>query len=170
MNTPAANQHGLRPVPDGTEPQPLKVFCGHCGRAPENQQTVENPSARVCQKCGMGLLLQAPADAAPSPTDPFMVIDSSLTVCAVSKRAEHLLNINETDAVNRPIGEFLVPGDAETAPNENLAALVTWAARGDAPQRDVVVRPTNTFGVRYWARIGPCGPPTAALLVLADAR
>jgi hypothetical protein len=99
-----------------------------------------------------------------------MVIDSSLTVCAVSKHAERLLNINETDAVNRHIGEFLVPGDAETAPNENLATLVTWAARGDAPQRDVVVRPTNTFGVRYWARIGPCGPPTAALLVLADAR
>ena len=29
---------------------------------------------------------------------------------------------------------------------------------------------TNTFGVRYWARVGPCGPPNAALLVLADAR
>ena len=32
----------------------------------------------------------------------------------------------------------------------------------------VTVRPWNTFGVRMRARIAPCGPPRAALLVLED--
>ena len=63
-----------------------------------------------------------------------------------------------------------VPGNAEGATNENLASLLAWAARGETPSSSVIVRPTNTFGVRYWARVGPCGPPNAALLVLADAR
>jgi len=118
----------------------------------------------------MGLLLQAPSKSAPKASDPFVVVDGSLTICALSSAAEKLLDISETDAVHRHIAEFLVPGDAETAPNENLASLLTWAARGETPSNEVVVRPTNTFGVRYWARVGPCGPPSAALLVLADAR
>jgi hypothetical protein len=88
----------------------------------------------------------------------------------MSRHAERLLGISETDAVNRHIADFLVPGDAESPTAENLAAVVAWAARGDAPARSVVLRPTNTFGVRYWARIGACGPPSAALIVLADAR
>jgi len=118
----------------------------------------------------MGLLLQAPADNAPAPADPFLVVDGTLTICAVSRAAEKLLGISETEAINRHVAELLVPGDSESGRNENLAALLTWAARGESPTKNVVVRPTNTFGVRYWARVGPCGPPSAALLVLADAR
>ena len=107
----------------------------------------------------MGLLLKAPVEIAPSPSDPFLVVDSALTICALSRRAERLLDVTETDAVNQPITQFLVPADAEAPTNENLAAVLAWAARGDA-SRNVVVRPTNTYGVRYWARVGPCGPPT----------
>jgi PAS domain-containing protein len=118
----------------------------------------------------MGVLLQAPADVAPAPSDPFLIVDGSLTVCAVSRQAERLLGISETEAVHRHVAEFLGPGDAEAPEGENFAAVLTWAARGDVPVRNVVVRPPNTFGVRYWARVGPCGPPTAALIVLADAR
>lgn len=118
----------------------------------------------------MGLLLAASVEIAPSHADPFLIIDGSLTVCALSRQAERLLGVSETEAINRHLADFLVPGDSETPGTENLAAVISWAARGDAPTRNIVVRPTNTFGVRYWARIGPCGPPTAALLVLADAR
>jgi hypothetical protein len=32
------------------------------------------------------------------------------------------------------------------------------------------VRPWNTFGVRLQARIAPCGPPRAALIVLGTPR
>jgi hypothetical protein len=148
--------------------RPQKLFCGHCGRSPSGKES-ETPS-RVCANCGMGLMLQAPADVAPSADDPFVVVDSSLTICAVSRVAEKLLGVAETDAVNRHVGEFLVPADAEAPKGQNLSALVAWATRGDSPSNSVVVRPANTFGVRYWARVGPCGPPQAALLVLADAR
>ena len=117
----------------------------------------------------MGVLLQAPQDAAPSTSDPFLVVDDKLTVCALSRQAERLLGLSETEAVNRHIGELLVPGDTESSAGESLAAVLTWAARGDAPLRNIVVRPANTFGVRFWARVGTCGPPNAALLVLADA-
>jgi hypothetical protein len=116
----------------------------------------------------MGLVLTAPADAAPSGADPFLVVDGSLTVCAVSRHAERLLDIAETDAVNRHVGEFLVPAEADST-GANLASLLSRAVRDDLPPESVAVRPANTFGVRYWARIGPCGPPRAALVVLADA-
>jgi hypothetical protein len=62
----------------------------------------------------------------------------------------------------------LVPADAGVA-NDALATALIWAARGDESPRNLVVRPTNAFGVRYWARIGQCGPAPAALVVLATA-
>jgi len=164
-----ANQSSLRVLERVASDQPLKTFCGHCGRSPEADDDTQNES-RVCSKCGLGLLLQAPADTAPGASDPFLVIDGALNICALSRQAEKLLDVTETEAVNRHVAEFLVPAAAESASGESLATLLAWAARGESPSTQVVIRPTNTFGVRYWARIGPCGPPTAALLVLADAR
>jgi PAS domain-containing protein len=162
----------LRVVGEEADVRPQKWFCGHCGRTPNGDTAAPkaDPQSRVCSSCGMGLLLQAPAEFAPSPSDPFLVVDGALTICALSRVAEELLGVTETEAVNRHIGEFLAPGDAEAPTSENLGALLAWAARGDAPGKSVVVRPTNTFGVRYWGRVAPCGPPQAALLVLADAR
>jgi PAS domain-containing protein len=166
--SPEIAQPSLNVVNPKAKDRPQKLFCGHCGRSPADSDA-ETPS-RVCANCGMGLMLQAPADVAPSVDDPFVVVDSSLTICAVSRVAEKLLGVAETDAVHRHVGEFLVPADTEAPTSENLGALVAWAARGESPSTSVVVRPANTFGVRYWARVGPCGPPQAALLVLADAR
>jgi hypothetical protein len=140
---------------------PSVSFCSHCAARPE----VDEPGSRVCFSCGLGLLLQAPAQVAPKPGDPFLVLDASLSVCAVSDEAERLLAISETQAVNRHITELLVPADAEARAQSNLAVAVTWAARGDEQTRHVVVRPANTFGVRLTARIASCGPPTAALVV-----
>jgi hypothetical protein len=113
----------------------------------------------------MGLLLEAAADAVPAERGAFLVLDGSLSVCAVSGAAEKLLATNETEAVNRHVTELLTPADAEAQGPENLAVAVTWAARGDDGTRTVVVRPSNTFGVRLRARISSCGPPRAALLV-----
>ena len=168
MSMDAHGQSSLRVLQQERSDQPLKTFCGHCGRSPDAEGA--DAESRVCGKCGLGLLLQAPAEAAPGPSDPFLVIDGALNICALSRHAERLLDVSETEAVNRHVADFLVPADAETASGESLASLLAWAARGESPSTQVVIRPKNTFGVRYWARIGPCGPPTAALLVLADAR
>jgi len=139
-------------------------FCGHCGERP----TAPDPpalDARVCGVCGLGLLLEAAADGAPEAGEAFVVLDRSLSVCAVSRGAETLLATAETDVVNRHVTELLVPADSESSGDLHLAAAVTWAARGEAEPRPVFVRPANLFGVRMRARILHCGPPSAALLV-----
>jgi hypothetical protein len=119
----------------------------------------------VCESCSLGVLLECGEDSAPRTDSAFIVIDGSLSVCAVSRVAERLLATRETEAVNRHITELVVPADAEAQGPENLAVAVTWAARGDDAARQVVVRPANTFGIRLSARIASCGPPRAALLV-----
>jgi hypothetical protein len=151
-----------------TAPVQSLSFCSHCGAKPASSD-IEEARSRVCDQCGLGLLLQASRDAAPNHGDAFIVLDSSLSVCAVSQAAEMLLAIRETEAVNRHLTELLVPADTEAQGSSNLAVAVTWAARGDSGTRTVTVRPTNTFGIRLTARIASCGPPKAALLVF-DAR
>jgi hypothetical protein len=143
----------------------LVAFCGHCGLPPAPE--VEQQS-RVCGHCGLGLVLQAGADVAPRADEPFLVIDSTLSVCAVSAGAEELLGIEETSAVNKHVVDFLVPADANASSADNLLVLLVEAASGSGEPRTAVVRPRQEFGVRFRARIGPCGPPHAALLVLTS--
>jgi hypothetical protein len=153
----------LVPAPEPREPVPSVSFCSHCGARPAAD--LRGPASRVCGGCELGLILQCDADCAPPPDGAFLVLDASLSVCAVSAAAERLLATNETEAVNRHVTELIVPADAEAQGRENLAAAVTWAARGNADASRVVVRPANTFGVRLSTRIATCGPPRAALLV-----
>lgn len=153
----------LRLVPAVAEPKPQKTFCGHCGVEPDSDL-----HGRVCESCGLGVLLSANADAAPGPSDPFMIVDGSLCVCAVSRVAEELLGTDETAAVNRHLSEFLVPADAEAAGADNLMDLVINAASDASEARVAVVRPPDEFGIRFRVQVGACGPPRAALLVLSD--
>lgn len=153
----------LRLVPAVAEPQPQRTFCGHCGAEPETDL-----HGRVCERCGLGVMLSANVDAAPRPGDPFMIVDGSLCVCALSQVAEELLGVDETAAVNRHLSEFLVPADAEAAGPDNLMDLVINAAGDVSEPRVAVVRPPDEFGIRFRARVGACGPPRAALLVLSD--
>ncbi|MEA2179577.1 MAG: hypothetical protein QOG77_2874 [Solirubrobacteraceae bacterium] len=146
--------------------RPVEAFCGHCGRPPE--VTVAEPASRVCRRCGLGLVLQAPKGVAPQAGEPFLVVDSRLEVCAVSRKAEDLLGVPETRAVNRKVTEFLTPAEAETSGPEDLLTQLVVAATSQEDAHTVVVRPVGEFGVRYRARIGPCGPPRAALVVLGD--
>jgi hypothetical protein len=144
---------------------PPVSFCSHCGTRPA-ADVVAAASSRVCSDCGFGLILHASADVAPRLDDAFLILDQSLSVCAVSRAAERLLATSEPDVVNRHITSLLMPADAEPASGGGLAAAVAWAARGDGGTRTVRVRPANTFGIRLTARIAACGPPRAALLIL----
>jgi hypothetical protein len=155
----------VRPVEVDERGLQVVSFCGHCAMAPS--PVVADQPSRVCGHCGLGLVLQAGADLAPRLDEPFLVIDTTLSVCAVSAAAEELLDIEETRAVNKHIADFLVPADANAPSAENLLALLVEVAGGSGEARTAVVRPRQEFGVRYKARIGPCGPPHAALLVLS---
>jgi hypothetical protein len=153
----------LVPDPEPRAPVETVSFCSHCGAQPAVDP--RGPASRVCGSCELGLMLECDADCAPPADGAFLVLNASLSVCAVSAAAERLLATRETEAVNRHVTELVVPADAEALGRENLAAAVTWAARGDAQSGRVMVRPANTFGVRLSARIAACGPPRAALLV-----
>lgn len=155
----------VRPVEVDDRGLDVISFCGHCAMQPE--PVGRTRPSRVCAHCGLGLVLQAAADLAPAQDEPFLVIDSALSVCAVSAAAEELLAIDETVAVNKHIAEFLVPADANAPSAQNLLALLVAVAGGSGAPRIAVVRPREEFGVRFTARIGPCGPPHAALLVLS---
>jgi hypothetical protein len=108
-------------------------------------------------------------DALPNERDAFLVVDSTLLVQAMSKQAELFLGMTEEMAVDKPVGELLVPADAEAQGRTGFAAAVAQAADGQDPETArSFVRPWNTFGVRMRARIATCGPPRAALVVLED--
>lgn len=81
------------------DPIEFTWFCGHCA-APSRGEQPPSPMARVCRSCGLGVMLEARTDTVPSPRDAFLVIDSSLLVQAMSRRAEALLGVTEDGAVN----------------------------------------------------------------------
>lgn len=153
------------PAPRPAEP-PV-VFCSHCARRPE---VVPEVGTRVCGSCHLGLLLEAPRDLAPAARDAFVVCDRSLAVQALSKRAEKLLGLGEVDAIDRRVTDLLVPADAEAQAAHPLSALLVAAAAGAGEgAARAVVRPADEFGVRFAARIGPCGwagAASGALIVL----
>lgn len=153
----------LHLVPDVAEPRPQIRFCGHCGQAPPTPMAARS---RVCSLCGLGVVIGADEDLAPAPREPFVIVDRQLKLCGVSRAAEKLLGIVEPTAVDRHIAEFLEPADAEAGPGDALAQSITAGAAGLGPTRNVVLRPAGEYGVRYAARIGSCGPPRGALIVL----
>ncbi|HEX4806408.1 MAG TPA: hypothetical protein VFU94_10955, partial [Conexibacter sp.] len=98
----------LRLVPSTAEEAcPSQWFCGHCGAPPPNNETPA-PPARVCGECGLGLLLEAPDALRPAPSEAFVVVDRTLTIHALSKRAERLLGLREIDALDKHVTDLLV--------------------------------------------------------------
>jgi PAS domain-containing protein len=124
--------------------------------------------SRVCALCGLGVVISAAEDLAPRAGEAFLIVDRQLKVCALSRGAERLLGVDEPEAVHRHVADFLEPADAEAGHgDELLQGIVNTAAMGFAPPHSLVVRPTGEYGVRYAARVGSCGPPEGALIVLA---
>jgi PAS domain-containing protein len=111
-------------------------------------------------------MLEARADIVPSPRDAFLIVDSALLIQALSREAERLLAVSEEAAVHRPVAELLQTADAEARGRIGFAGAVAEAVAGAEDPMHAFVRPWNTFGVRMRARIAPCGPPRAALIVL----
>lgn len=161
----SASIHGLPSRLGDHDAGELRDFCGHCGQAPDPSSAPVG-ATRVCQHCDLGLVLQASEAVAPSPEDPFLVVDNRMAICALSSAAEKLLGVDETAAVNRHLGEFLMPADANANGSGSLIELVLGAAAGDGGVERVRVRPLGVFGVRFSARIGRCGPTPSAIVVL----
>jgi exopolysaccharide biosynthesis polyprenyl glycosylphosphotransferase len=162
-NASATAPHPLRLVSEVPDLVSSVWFCGYCGASPSIQAPA--PHARVCSACGHGLLLEARADGAPADQEAFLVVDSRLTVQAVSALAEQALGLCEQDTTDRPIAQLLVGADSENSSDINLAEMLVRAASEPGYAQRSFVRPRDTFGVRLPIRVTSCGPPQAALIV-----
>ena len=146
-----------------------QTFCGYCGHRPGPPAEGETAS-RVCADCKLGLLLTADAGLAPAADEAFLVVDAGLNVRALSKAAELLCDLAETDVVDQPLENLLVAADSSEDARGRLHALVSGAARGPLAGGEpavAIVRPARAFGVRWRARVGRCEPGYAALVVLS---
>jgi hypothetical protein len=112
------------------------------------------------------VLLEASATIAPPLGGAFLVTDRAMSICAVSRGAEELLEITEVQAVHRHLTELLTPADTDVHNSGGLAFAISSAVEGAVPERRFTLRPANLFGVRLAARLASCGPRASALIVL----
>jgi hypothetical protein len=117
----------------------------------------------------MGLLLHADAQLAPAPGDSFIVTDDRLLICALSQGGERLFRRSEPSVIHRPVSELLVGVGAAEAGLPSLDTLLRAAAAGALEVTAAVVATVEGGREHHPARLGPCGPPTAALLIVDDA-
>lgn len=141
-------------------------FCTRCGEPAESPPADASPlsQARVCDACGMGVLLSCTREALPGARAAFVIVTAELKVTAVSLGAEEIfgpeqevVGANLLELVGSPMGE---------AP---FAKAVTGAA---VRSREPVVMPVKGLGIgsrragMLAARISTCGPPRAALVTV----
>jgi hypothetical protein len=151
-----------------SEPAAKKRFCSRCGEPAVDPPAGEPPPAyeqRVCDVCGMGVLLRCSVDALPGANASFMIVTRKLEIAALSETAEAIFGPEE-----KLIGKALLPelitstiGDRKLARAVSQAALrvhepLTLPARLADDRADSV----GTMA----CRISTCGPPRAALLSL----
>jgi ribosomal protein S27AE len=143
-------------------------FCSRCGAVsddPELRTETTYRMDRVCNACGMGVLLTTSRELLASATAVFMVATRDLSVTAVSEAAESLFG-EETGL----IGAHLLSLISSPLGDEELVAAVARAAAGI---RGVTLLPVFAVSPEarrrgpLEARIGTCGPPRAALVVLS---
>lgn len=157
---------GLRAVGTAANVPAGAAFCARCGRAPDAAPPM--PASRVCRHCGLGLVLRAPAQAAPSPQDAFLVADRVGRVSAMSATAEVLLGLSEQAAQGRPVGELVSAVEDAPHSRHDFLASLRAAAAGVGPVRHFQGWAGAPDGTPRSLRVGPCGPPPGALLVIVD--
>jgi DNA-directed RNA polymerase subunit RPC12/RpoP len=166
----AITNHGSRPplrlIQGALHDEPGWIwFCGQCAAQVDHESV--SPLTRTCPECGRGLLLETRVNAAPTVEDAFLVVDSRLIVRVVSPRARILLGAGQGEPLGRPVARFLAAAGTESGGPEDFMPLLHAASTGSDEIHSLCVRPLGAFGVRVTARIAPCGPPRAALVVLA---
>ena len=147
------------------QPAELTRFCTHCGSLFEAPSaTPERPlRGRVCSNCGLGMVLTCSNELLSRPGGAFLVVTAELRISAASEAAEELLDSGQ-GLYGRPLLSVLTSpaGVAE------LTRRVVRAAMGDRSIRTLPVEPSavKAVGVALEARIGTCGTPSAALVVV----
>ena len=136
-------------------------FCSRCGSLASPDEE-EQPAARVCTGCGMGVYLACSAEARGTLGTFFLVVARDMRITAVSEGAETifgdedaLVGTDATKLLESPLG------------SERLGRTIRRAACG---VRDGKAVPISAPGLGpLEARISPCGPPRAALVAIDPA-
>lgn len=141
-------------------------FCSRCGEPAEEPPRDERPMSqtRVCEACGMGMLLRCVRDALPGAGAAFVIVTVDLQVSAASVAAEHVFGPEQGI-----LGESLL--DIVTSPmgDAQLARMVGQAALRSREPTVIPVRglePRAQAAGTLAARISTCGPPRAALVTV----
>ena len=139
-------------------------FCSRCGHPSEEPPQRPELRGRVCERCGMGMMLTCSREALPGDAAAFLIATYDMGVSAVSHAGERifgpeqkLVGTSVLELVYSPLG------------NDQLARHV-----GTAAQRacEPVVMPVRLKGEdadrvgTMAARIATCGPPRAALVTV----
>ena len=149
----------------GSERQKPIRFCSRCGHPSEAEAGRLQPGARVCERCGMGMLLTCARDAMPGEAAAFLIATFDMRVSAVSQAGERIFGGEQSvvgmqvlDLICSPLGD------------DQLGRYVAQAAQREC---DAVVMPVRLSGRRESAKVGTlaariatCGPPRAALITV----
>lgn len=147
----------------------VTYFCTHCAslsEAPEG--TVERPHrGRVCPECALGVILSCARDTLETDGAAFLVVTADLRISAASETAERFFRIPD-GLYGRPLLSIM------TSPNGigDLARHVVRAASGARRPVTIEVEAAASRlpeGITH-ARIGGCGSPPAALVVVDTLR
>ena len=144
-------------------PKPIR-FCSRCGHPAEDPPGRPELRKRVCDRCGMGMILNCPKDALPGESAAFLILDYELRVSAVSEAGERFFGKEKTligssllDLVTSPLGDDQLVRKATVAAQRPCDPVVM-------PLR--LVKPNSESVGTMAARIATCGPPRAALLTV----
>ena len=143
----------------------LTRFCTHCAAlfdAPA-ATAVAPHRGRVCSRCGLGVVLTCASATLTSPGAAFLVVTADLRVSAASEAAEELLAVPD-GTFGRPLLSLVTSPEGVG----ELARVVVRAASGSFAPATLPVEPAAaaTADIGLQARIGACGNPPAALVVL----
>jgi PAS domain-containing protein len=151
------------PTHPAERPKPIR-FCSRCGHPSDEPAGRPELRRRICDRCGMGMLLSCARDALPGDAAAFVICTYDLTVTAVSQAGERFFG-KEEEVMGRHLLDLVTSplGDDQLARHAGLAAQRAC---------DPVVMPLRLASERangvgtLAARIATCGPPRAALVTV----
>jgi hypothetical protein len=148
----------------GEHTHPIR-FCSRCGRPSEEPPQRPDLRGRVCERCGMGLMLTCSREALPGAAATFLITTWDLTLSAVSEAGERIFGPEQ-----RLVGQSLLQLLGSPLGDDQLARHVSRAAQRACHPIVIPVRLQAAEAARrvgtMAARIATCGPPRAALVTV----
>ena len=139
----------------------LTHFCTHCAAVYD----AASSRIRVCPQCSLGVILTCSSATLDAPGGAFLVVPADLKVSAASRPAEDLLAVPD-GSYGRPLLSLITTPDGVG----ELARLVVRAANGTLSPTSLPVQAAAAkVDGELEARIGGCGNPPAALVVVDQA-